>query len=146
MLLLFVKDENRFTGQIPSEIGELEFLHTLLLGMLNYCRLFDHNNNVLAHIFLSIFMLRPKDKNELSGPIPVQIGNNSKLTLLFLGRVTIFYFYFMSLFRVFLNYHPSFSDLDENELTGTLPTELGRLSFLEIMSFCECHENVQKKL
>ena len=79
--------DNRLSGTIPVEIGNLTSLSELFLGFSQ----------------LSVFL----GFNQLSGTIPVEIGNLTSLTALFLGG---------------------------NQLSGTIPVEIGNLTSLRSLT------------
>jgi hypothetical protein len=82
------------------------------------------------------------DNNTLTGPIPSEIGNISELENLYLcewasiNRVEkrVFLSDFLILF---LNLLDSSRMTDKNALTGLIPSEIGNLWPLQVLSLCE---------
>ena len=103
--------DNRLSGTIPVEIGNLTSLSELFLGFSQ----------------LSVFL----GFNQLSGTIPVEIGNLTSLTALFLGgnqlsgTIPVEIGNLTSLIALFLG---------GNQLSGTIPVEIGNLTSLRSLT------------
>ena len=117
--------DNRLTGAIPSELGELGSLETLVL----------HTNKLTGKIPTELENLNSLtalylEKNGLTGTIPTELGELSNLQYLSLntndlkGKIPTELGELGSLISL---------DLSYNDLTGTIPTELGELGSLTIM-------------
>ena len=115
--------ENRLSGTIPAELGDLSELSWLLLD----------ENQLSGTIPASLGMLSSLqylylDENQLSGTIPASLGMLSSLQYLYLhenqleGAIPASLGMLSSLKRLYLN---------NNQLTGTIPPELGMLSNLK---------------
>ena len=93
---------NSLTGSIPAELGNLSWLQTLSL----------HSNSLTGSIpaelgNLSNLTSLDLSNNSLTGSIPAELGDLSRLTVL---------------------------SLHNNELTGSIPAELGELSHLNFLN------------
>ena len=103
--------DNRLSGTIPVEIGNLTSLSELFLGFGQ----------------LSVFL----GFSQLSGTIPVEIGNLTNLTALFLGgnqlsgTIPVEIGNLTSLIALFLG---------GNQLSGTIPVEIGNLTSLRSLT------------
>ena len=93
--------ENQLTGSIPSELGNLSNLTTLFLNGNQLTGSIPSELGNLANL-RELFLY----DNELSGSIPSELGNLTDLEILY---------------------------LDSNRLTGSIPSELGNLTDLEIL-------------
>ena len=93
--------ENQLTGSIPSELGNLSNLTTLFLNGNQLTGSIPSELGNLANL-RELFLY----DNELSGSIPSELGNLTDLEILY---------------------------LDNNRLTGSIPSELGNLSNLEYL-------------
>jgi Leucine-rich repeat (LRR) protein len=117
--------ENKLTGEVPVELGNLSYLRRLYLqrnglsgpiplelaNSTNNEALFLHRNALSGEIpaelgGLSKLRWLGLNANQLSGAIPTELGDLSELRWM---------------------------NLDENELSGTIPAELGNLSNLKIL-------------
>jgi Leucine-rich repeat (LRR) protein len=118
--------QNRLTGTIPSEIGNLTAIRWLKLG----------NNALSGSLPASIGNLTLLNSLEInttsiSGSIPSELGNLTKLQTLnlsgckFTGPIPPALASLTSL---------TYLNLGSNLLTGTLPTELGQLTRLKYFS------------
>ena len=97
--------ENQLTGSIPSELGNLSNLTTLFLYDNQLSGSIPSELGNLANLReLSLY------KNQLSGSIPSELGNLTDLEILY---------------------------LDNNRLTGSIPSELGSLSNLRELHLYE---------
>ena len=90
--LLYSVDENKITGTIPSELGQLTSLLDLDLGKLivqwNYsvwgwCLLIECSLHFFLMAHISFFAV---DGNGMNGTIPPQLGQLTSLTELYLGK------------------------------------------------------------
>ena len=99
--------DNRLSGTIPGEIGNLTSLSELFLGFGQ----------------LSVFL----GFSQLSGTIPGEIGNLTNLTALFLGGNQL-----SGTIPVEIGNLTSLSELylNDNQLSGTIPVEIGNLTSL----------------
>ncbi|MDE2902394.1 MAG: hypothetical protein OXP73_05130 [Chloroflexota bacterium] len=147
-------DARGLVGTLPSAIGNLGALHTLIITGGSEPGLSGPLPPELGQLArLKTLVLR---RNELSGPIPVELGNLAQLETLDLsdcryvtgpipaelGRLTQLQTLNLSgnWFRGPIP--PEFGSLlrlralrlDEAGLTGTIPPELGRLSGLEVLT------------
>ena len=124
---------NLLTGSIPSELGNLSNLTILYVSLLPHiCSLsfvvlflvfLNHNSNN-----------RRLSSNDLTGSIPSELGMFSSLTFLYVSLLPhICSLSFVVLFFVFLNHNPNNRALDENLLTGSIPSALGNLSSLSYL-------------
>ena len=74
---------------------------------------------------------RQLQSNGLTGSIPSELGNLSSVTFLYVSLLPhICFFSFLLLFLVFLNHNSNNRRLYSNDLTGSIPSELGMLSAL----------------
>ena len=93
---------------------------------------------------VSLFFLNHNSNNRqlldnvLTGSIPSELGMLSSLAFLYVSLLPhICFFSFVVLFLVFLNHNPNNRQLSHNDLTGSIPSELGMLSSLAILYvFC----------
>ena len=80
---------NDMTGPIPTQIGNLVNLDILSLGK-KICRKFFRDRPIIHsnphHDPLHFLVLPMTEYNDLSGPIPTQIGNLVNLDFLRLGK------------------------------------------------------------
>ena len=113
---------NKLSGTIPAEIGQLTQLQSLWLN----------NNQLSGTIPASIGLLTQLQTlslstNQLSGTIPVEIGQLTKLTSLslnqnqFSGTIPVEIGQLTQLTSIYLN---------NNQLSGTIPDEIGLLTKL----------------
>ena len=141
--------ENRLSGRMPSNLGDLSSLSELRLG----------NNHLSGPIpselgKLSLLTRLDLENNDLSGPIPSQLGGMSDLRVLLLGdnnlsgRVPaqLGNLGKLSYLRIRNNdltgaIPPEFGSLknlthlyaNDNDLVGSIPSELGNLSNLRYL-------------
>ena len=89
---------------------------------------------MLFLVFLNHNSNRWLNSNDLTGSIPSELGMLSNLSLLYVSLLPhICFFSFVVLFFVFLNHNPNNRALNDNALTGSIPSELGNLSSLTIL-------------
>jgi hypothetical protein len=130
-----VLDNNSLVGPIPSELGQLTGLTYLNLGY--------GLNNAAA-----LSQITP-DVNQLNGMIPSELGQLTSLTYLDLGEIpnVLVIVALVLLLEIGVLMRLSVlpptpccaaSQITEyNRLTGTMPTELGRLSNLTDLKLCK---------
>ncbi|KAD5961737.1 hypothetical protein E3N88_13210 [Mikania micrantha] len=129
-LELLSLSSNQFTGNIPSTIGSLQILKVLYL----------YNNQLSGHIpdvigNLSLLISLHLFSNKLEGVIPSSLGNCHNLLALYLydnklnGKIPTKLLQLSNL-AVDLN-------LSQNNLFGSLPTEVGDLKMLTTMDLSE---------
>ena len=94
--------DNRLSGTIPVEIGNLTSLSELFLGFSQLSGTIPVEIGNLTSL-IALFL----GGNQLSGTIPVEIGNLTSLIALFLGG---------------------------NQLSGTIPVEIGNLTSLRSLT------------
>jgi len=74
--------------------------------------------------------------NKLTGSIPTELGNAVNITYIFLGKSFVYWKWdklnFMK--RIFIHSFVLLFKIDENNLTGPIPTELGNLKDLISMN------------
>ncbi len=97
-------------------------------------RLSDHRNLTIILYRLQI------DKNEFTGTIPPELGDLTDLKYLYLG--TLSFAKLTSRESLFHAPHSYFgnkylSHLDDNELTGAIPTDIGELTELTDLHLCK---------
>ncbi|RZC87973.1 hypothetical protein C5167_004150, partial [Papaver somniferum] len=125
-------DQNQLSGVIPRDIGRLSSLISLAL----------HTNNLVSTIPTSLCnstvgMLPTLQSislfhNQLTGPIPKQLGECSNLLYLDLSRNSLngsIPLTIGSLISLQMR-----SDLSQNELSGEIPSDFGKLNKLEILN------------
>ncbi len=114
--------ENRLSGRMPSQLGDLSSLGELRLG----------NNDLSGPIppelgSLPALTRLDLENNDLSGPIPSQLGGMSNLGVLLLGDNNLSGHLPAQLGNLG---KLSYLRIRNNDLTGAIPPELGRLTNL----------------
>eukprot|EP00542_Grammatophora_oceanica_P009545 CAMPEP_0194029886 /NCGR_PEP_ID=MMETSP0009_2-20130614/3520_1 /TAXON_ID=210454 /ORGANISM="Grammatophora oceanica, Strain CCMP 410" /LENGTH=568 /DNA_ID=CAMNT_0038669697 /DNA_START=87 /DNA_END=1793 /DNA_ORIENTATION=- len=127
-------EDNDFEGTIPSTFGQLTGLQKLSLAT-NY-----DITGPLPDAFGLMTQLRELSLHDmdLSGTIPAAMVNT--LTMSNLEHIRIDNNYFNGTIPATIAAawpHMTFLDVRKNEFTGSLPTEMGRMSLLELASFSE---------
>ena len=138
--------DNKLTGSIPTEVGLLTELINLelckrLFSVLLVC--FEikqiHSffaSNLFSLIFSHIILIA---SNELTGSIPTEVGLLTELTSLGLcKRLFSVLLVCFEIKQIYLSFASNLFSLifsritliDDNELTGSIPTEVGLLSNL----------------
>ena len=122
-------DDNNLTGEIPSELGNLDYLERLWLdgnGLTGEIPPELGNLDYLLQLYL--------DGNGLTGEIPPELGNLDYLGYLFLGdndltgEIPPELGNLANLKRLWLH---------GNDLTGEIPSELGNLDYLESLALVD---------
>jgi hypothetical protein len=132
---------NQLTGPIPTELGRLTGLEYLGLGKFATISSSELVTiRLLASFLQFISSTLVVDENQLTGPIPSELGRLTSLEYLSIGKfatisrselVTI---RLLASFLQFISYTVVVGD---NQLTGPIPTELGRLTSLETLYLCK---------
>ena len=118
--------ENQLSGEIPPELGNLANLEVLSLSRNQLSGEIPPELGNLAN--LEVLSLQ---ENQLSGEIPLELGNLANLQLLYLhenqlsGEIPPELGNLANLERL---------TLVENQLSGAIPPELGNLANLEVLS------------
>ena len=115
---------NDLNGSIPSELGMVSALAEL------YVSLLPHICSLSFVVFFVFLNHNPNNRalheNLLTGSIPSELGNLSSLTVLYVSLLPhICSLFFVVLFFVFLNHNPNNRWILSNDLTGSIPSELG---------------------
>ena len=148
---------NFISGSIPTEVGELTDSRTL-----EFCKLwpsylevsfswwiaFCCSSCVVLLLFLS-FTLRviaPKDNNTFTGNIPIELynGNMTRLRSLDFRELSIWFLFVLSVLNrnswpfnffvgCFLSVWLQNKNKELNELSGTIPPELGVITTLQTL-------------
>ncbi|CAI9276145.1 unnamed protein product [Lactuca saligna] len=122
----FLTRENKFSGEIPPEIGSMITLEFLDISSNNISR------SILPSVLgalTSLFVLSLY-QNQLSGAIPIELGNLKSLTFLEVSMNQLSGTIPSSLANLSNLQHLY---LDENNLSGTIPIELGNLKSLTFL-------------
>lgn len=118
--LVFIS--NKFSGSIPASLGQLSSLQYLFLFGDSLTGAIPVELGNLSNLTTCIF-----SNNQLSGPIPSSLGNLSKLRQLYLDQNNL-----SGAIPASLGNIPNLYDLylQINSLSGTLPASLGNLGRL----------------
>nr|KAJ0215378.1 hypothetical protein LSAT_V11C300125480 [Lactuca sativa] len=122
----FLRRENKFSGEIPPEIGSMITLEFLDISSNNI------SSSILPSVLgalTSLFVLSLY-QNQLSGAIPIELGNLKSLTFLEVSMNQLSGTIPSSLANLSNLQHLY---LDENNLFGTIPIELGNLKSLTFL-------------
>jgi Leucine-rich repeat (LRR) protein len=135
---LQITDDNDLSGPIPTQVGSLNSLHTLDLGT---CGL-DENQSTAFIVYLTIVLLvvlQITADNNLSEPIPTQVGLLTSLQTLYLrtcgldeNHSTAFIVYLTIVLLVILQ------KKGRNALSGPIPSHVGSLISLQYIFLGTC--------
>jgi len=148
-----ILDNNQLTGSIPSELGLLTNVETIELG--KYGRRVDlcweeHGWNLSSTFIFAFFPLLHDALilgiNQLTGSILSELGLLTNLEWIWLGKyghsLDLYWeehdwnLSSTSTFAFFPLLHDALI-LDNNQLTGSIPSELGLLTNLELIYLCK---------
>ena len=141
-------EENQLTGSIPTEIGMLTKLTELALGKWLYCLDFLVCLLLLCmrcestNLFSMCILMTTAEHHDLTGSIPTEIGELTELTFLVFGKWLhcLDFLVYLLLLCMSCESTNRFSFLvlmatsEENQLTGSIPTEIGRMTALKVLS------------
>ena len=146
---IHVAVNNTFTGSLPSEFGLMNKLNYLGLCKYFSTQWFNFCHAVSCFWYLSkcfILRINVAVKNRLTGSLPSEIGLMNKLTYLTSCKCQYFvWFQFLSTsFNAFkfssqLSFILTMIIADKNELTGSLPSEIGLITALNNLGLCKCY-------
>jgi Leucine-rich repeat (LRR) protein len=149
-LASFYLDNNKISGNIPAEIGNLINLEDLRMwnntlsgnipfeiGMLYKLQYLDLSQNKFSENIpsslgnLTALIVLNLNKNNLQGNIPLSLGQCQNLIRLYLGNNNLSGI--ISSQVINLSFSLIALDLSANQITGVLPIELGKFTNLEFL-------------
>lgn len=142
-IIIIVTGANKLTGSIPSEFGMLSKLENIALG---------HNNldGTLPTELAMINGLKKLDfgDNMLTGPIPSEFGTFAALEVMIIGKCISYVICMSYSHKILVSIHSNcvivlilydviFSNIGDNGMTGTIPTEISNINSLEVIDIGE---------
>jgi len=140
-LEMFSTVNNTIAGKIPTMYGNLTFLNFLNIA----------NNSLTGSIpkeFGNLTALEDlyAQQNSLGGSLPIELGNMTAIRRIILGEGTAFLYFFKHVgickdchfFTLYIFWFLSLQRIAENTLSGSLPSELGKLDTLMHLDFGKC--------
>ena len=143
---------NQLSGTIPSSIGNLTQLQFLYV---HSGFQFHQQTHVKTNSFnpnfsiLCVILFRFLYSNQLSGTIPSSIGNLAQLGYLYVDS----WFHFQQQTHIKTHsFNPNFSILrmimfrllEDNQLSGTIPSSIGNLTQLQVLYVHSCFQFRQR--